>query len=45
MPVIPVNGIRLSYDEAGTGDPVVMIQGTGLPGPQRVLVLARAGRW
>ncbi|MBZ6092771.1 alpha/beta hydrolase [Streptomyces olivaceus] len=29
MPVIPVNGIRLSYDEAGTGDPVVMIQGTG----------------
>lgn len=29
MPVIPVNGIRLSYDEAGAGDPVVMIQGTG----------------
>ncbi|MBO4258604.1 alpha/beta fold hydrolase [Streptomyces griseorubiginosus] len=29
MPVIPVNGMRLSYEEAGTGDPVVMIQGTG----------------
>ncbi|KUN61418.1 alpha/beta hydrolase [Streptomyces canus] len=29
MPVIPVNGIRLSYEEAGTGAPVVMIQGTG----------------
>ncbi|MCF1594977.1 alpha/beta fold hydrolase [Streptomyces muensis] len=29
MPVITVNGIRLSYDDTGTGRPVVMIQGTG----------------
>ncbi|MGW5678423.1 alpha/beta fold hydrolase [Streptomyces sp. NPDC003860] len=29
MPVIAVNGIRLCYDDVGSGDPVVMIQGTG----------------
>ncbi|MEU7650218.1 alpha/beta fold hydrolase [Streptomyces huasconensis] len=29
MPVIAVNGIRLHYEEAGSGDPVVLIQGTG----------------
>ncbi|MFT2017084.1 alpha/beta fold hydrolase [Streptomyces sp. 796.1] len=29
MPVAAVNGIRLSYDDRGTGEPVVMIQGTG----------------
>ncbi|WP_369359731.1 alpha/beta fold hydrolase [Streptomyces sp. cg2] len=29
MPVIPVNGIRLRYEEAGSGEPVVLIQGTG----------------
>ncbi|TMU96854.1 alpha/beta hydrolase [Streptomyces sp. DASNCL29] len=29
MPVIDVNGIQLHYEEAGEGEPVVMIQGTG----------------
>lgn len=29
MPVAAVNGIQLSYDDFGTGEPVVMIQGTG----------------
>ncbi|WP_367042210.1 alpha/beta hydrolase [Streptomyces sp. Je 1-332] len=29
MPVIPVNGIRLNYQDTGQGDPVVLIQGTG----------------
>jgi len=29
MPVIPVNGIRLNYQDTGEGEPVVMIQGTG----------------
>ncbi|MFJ8661918.1 alpha/beta fold hydrolase [Streptomyces sp. NPDC093795] len=29
MPVVPVNGIRLNYEDTGEGDPVVMIQGTG----------------
>ncbi len=30
MPVVPVNGIRLNYDDTGgSGEPVVMIQGTG----------------
>ncbi|MGP3953445.1 alpha/beta fold hydrolase [Streptomyces sp. 7N604] len=29
MPVVPVNGIRLHYEDTGSGEPVVMIQGTG----------------
>ncbi|MFD9051147.1 alpha/beta fold hydrolase [Streptomyces zaomyceticus] len=29
MPVVPVNGIRLNYEDTGEGEPVVMIQGTG----------------
>ncbi|GAA3097430.1 alpha/beta fold hydrolase [Streptomyces rectiviolaceus] len=29
MPVIPVNGIRLNYEDTGQGEPVVLIQGTG----------------
>ncbi|WP_030687142.1 alpha/beta fold hydrolase [Streptomyces sp. NRRL B-1347] len=29
MPVIAVNGIRLHYKEAGSGEPVVLVQGTG----------------
>jgi pimeloyl-ACP methyl ester carboxylesterase len=29
MPVITVNDIRLSYDDIGQGDPVVMVMGTG----------------
>ncbi|GAA3339028.1 alpha/beta fold hydrolase [Amorphoplanes nipponensis] len=29
MPVVPVNGIQLHYEEYGAGDPVVLIQGTG----------------
>ncbi|MGQ4732905.1 MULTISPECIES: alpha/beta fold hydrolase [Streptomyces] len=29
MPVLSVNGIRLHYKDTGSGEPVVMIQGTG----------------
>ncbi|MEU1943802.1 alpha/beta hydrolase [Streptomyces sp. NPDC020125] len=32
MPVVHVNGIQLHYEEAGEGEPVVMIQGTGAGG-------------
>ncbi|WP_055699587.1 alpha/beta fold hydrolase [Streptomyces silaceus] len=32
MPIARVNGIGLNYDEYGTGDPVVMVTGTGAPG-------------
>lgn len=29
MPVLAVNGIRLRYEDTGSGEPVVLIQGTG----------------
>ncbi|MFF9785283.1 Pimeloyl-ACP methyl ester carboxylesterase [Streptomyces sp. SceaMP-e96] len=32
MPIGNVNGIRLSYEETGSGDPVVMIMGSGSGG-------------
>lgn len=32
MPVVPVNGISLSYDTYGSGEPVVMVTGTAAPG-------------
>jgi pimeloyl-ACP methyl ester carboxylesterase len=32
MAVAQVNGITLGYDEFGTGDPVVLVTGTGAPG-------------
>ncbi|MFJ2833637.1 alpha/beta fold hydrolase [Streptomyces sp. NPDC087263] len=32
MPVVRINGSRLNYEEHGTGDPVVMVTGTGAPG-------------
>nr|ADK54814.1 a/b hydrolase fold [uncultured soil bacterium] len=32
MPVARINGINLSYDDHGTGEPVVMVTGTGAPG-------------
>jgi pimeloyl-ACP methyl ester carboxylesterase len=32
MPVARINGINLGYDDHGTGDPVVMVTGTGAPG-------------
>lgn len=32
MPVVRINGIQLNYEEHGTGDPVVMVTGTGAPG-------------
>lgn len=32
MPLITVNGVRLSYDRAGQGEPVLMIMGTGAAG-------------
>ena len=30
---VVVNGVRLGYDVAGEGDPVLLIGGTGMPGP------------
>ncbi|MCA1677269.1 MAG: alpha/beta hydrolase, partial [Actinobacteria bacterium] len=32
MPVVEVNGIRLSYQVAGSGELVVLVMGTGSPG-------------
>jgi pimeloyl-ACP methyl ester carboxylesterase len=47
MPTRMINGIRLNYDEYGTGDPVVLIAGTGAPGrtwrAHQVPALTRAG--
>jgi pimeloyl-ACP methyl ester carboxylesterase len=31
MPDVVCNGVRLNYDSAGTGDPVVLISGTQMP--------------
>ncbi|WP_030793346.1 alpha/beta fold hydrolase [Streptomyces sp. NRRL S-920] len=47
MPIALVNGVRLGYDEYGTGKPVVMVTGTGAPGriwrTHQVPALTRAG--
>lgn len=32
MPVVRINGIDLSFDDHGAGEPVVMVTGTGAPG-------------
>ncbi|MFH8606832.1 alpha/beta fold hydrolase [Streptomyces sp. NPDC018029] len=32
MPIARINGINLGYDEYGTGEPVLMVTGTGAPG-------------
>lgn len=32
MPVVRAGGVNLAYDEYGTGEPVVMVTGTGAPG-------------
>ncbi|WP_425541218.1 alpha/beta fold hydrolase [Streptomyces rimosus] len=32
MPVLRTNGMRLAYQEYGSGEPVVMVTGTGAPG-------------
>jgi hypothetical protein len=32
MPVATVNGINLSYNEYGSGEPVVLVPGTGARG-------------
>jgi pimeloyl-ACP methyl ester carboxylesterase len=32
MPIARINGINLSYDEYGAGEPVVLVMGTGAPG-------------
>nr|ALK27909.1 putative alpha/beta hydrolase [Streptomyces sp. DSM 11171] len=32
MPVVRINGAGLGYDEYGSGEPVVMVAGTGAPG-------------
>ncbi|GAA3966584.1 alpha/beta fold hydrolase [Actinomadura viridis] len=47
MPLRSINGIALSYDEHGTGEPVVLVAGTGAPGrfwrTHQVPALTRAG--
>ncbi|WP_369215149.1 alpha/beta fold hydrolase [Streptomyces flavofungini] len=47
MPVARLRGSNLAYDEYGTGDPVVMVTGTGAPGrmwrTHQVPALTRAG--
>ncbi|CAM5625266.1 Alpha/beta hydrolase OS=Streptomyces alboniger OX=132473 GN=CP975_31995 PE=4 SV=1 [Streptomyces alboniger] len=47
MPIARVRGVNLAYDEYGTGDPVVMVTGTGAPGrmwrTHQVPALTRAG--
>jgi len=47
MPIATINGIHLSFDEYGTGEPVVMIAGTGARGriwrPHQVPALTAAG--
>ncbi|MFF4010940.1 alpha/beta fold hydrolase [Streptomyces sp. NPDC001717] len=47
MPVTRIDGINLSYDEHGSGEPVVMVTGTGAPGrvwrSHQVPALKRAG--
>ncbi len=32
MPIVPINGIRLNYHDAGSGEPVLMVMGTGSGG-------------
>lgn len=32
MPSVVVNGVRLSYEIGGVGEPVVLVAGTGMPG-------------
>ncbi|MFJ8013289.1 alpha/beta fold hydrolase [Streptomyces sp. NPDC096339] len=32
MPVVRINGINLSYEDHGAGEPVIMVTGTGAPG-------------
>jgi pimeloyl-ACP methyl ester carboxylesterase len=47
MPVRKINGINLSYEEVGTGDPVLLIPGTGARGTifraHQVSALVQAG--
>lgn len=47
MPIAAVNGISLSYDEYGSGEPVVLVTGTGAAGrvwrPYQVPALVSAG--
>ncbi|GAA2266400.1 alpha/beta fold hydrolase [Streptomyces amakusaensis] len=47
MPIARINGINLSYDTYGSGQPVVMVTGTGAPGrvwrTHQVPALRRAG--
>lgn len=47
MPMIVVNGINVSYDEYGTGEPVVLVMGSGARGqmwaPYQVPALTAAG--
>ncbi len=47
MPVVAVNGINLSYDDYGSGEPVVLVTGTGAGGrvwrPYQVPALVSVG--
>jgi pimeloyl-ACP methyl ester carboxylesterase len=47
MPLVSVNGVKLNYEEYGSGPPVILITGTATPGrvwkPFQVPALTRAG--
>jgi pimeloyl-ACP methyl ester carboxylesterase len=47
MPIIKVNGIKINFEEYGSGEPVVLVTGTGAPGrvwrPHQVPALTAAG--
>ncbi len=40
MPSVVVNGVRLAYDVSGSGEPVVLVAGTGMPGSAWELLCA-----
>ena len=48
MPIERINGIRLHYEESGSGEPVVMVMGSGAGGRSwhlhQVPALRAAGR-
>src|SRR5690349_20560788 len=40
MPSVLVNGVRLAYEATGSGEPVVLVAGTGMPGSAWELLCA-----
>src|SRR5713226_7390947 len=47
MPIVAVNGVSLSFEQHGSGEPVVLITGSGAKGrtwaPHQVPALTKAG--